>query len=199
MKFLVDAQLPRRLALAMLAQGHDARHTLDLPDANQTTDEQINTGVEAIGGQLEQLQAIRNLLDRYEGTLKEMQKGILLQKKDLEFVKICYELRDYFKGFSNDATPFVSKEFKILSNSSSENMWDIKFKTSNSQILFIKISINDGRDDPLMVATSENGWAFGTASLALMSKEYALVAEINKFAKEAKTFFQQRNQKGPVL
>jgi len=41
-KFLVDAQLPRRLALAMSAQGHDVLHTLDLPEANKTTDEQIN-------------------------------------------------------------------------------------------------------------------------------------------------------------
>jgi predicted nuclease of predicted toxin-antitoxin system len=43
MKFLVDAQLPRRLALAINAQGHEALHTLDLPDANRTTDAQINT------------------------------------------------------------------------------------------------------------------------------------------------------------
>ncbi len=42
MKFLVDAQLPRRLALAISAQGHDALHTLDLPDANKTTDQRIN-------------------------------------------------------------------------------------------------------------------------------------------------------------
>jgi predicted nuclease of predicted toxin-antitoxin system len=42
MKVLVDAQLPRRLALAISAQGHDALHTLDLPDANATTDHQIN-------------------------------------------------------------------------------------------------------------------------------------------------------------
>lgn len=42
MNFLVDAHLPRRLALAIRAQGHDALHTLDLPDANATTDSQIN-------------------------------------------------------------------------------------------------------------------------------------------------------------
>ncbi len=42
MKFLVDAQLPRRLALAINAQGHDALHTLDLPNANKTKDAQIN-------------------------------------------------------------------------------------------------------------------------------------------------------------
>jgi predicted nuclease of predicted toxin-antitoxin system len=42
MKFLVDAHLPRRLALAITATGHDAIHTLDLADANKTTDSQIN-------------------------------------------------------------------------------------------------------------------------------------------------------------
>jgi len=43
MKFLVDAHLPRRLALAINSAGHDAVHTLDLPDGNRTTDKQINT------------------------------------------------------------------------------------------------------------------------------------------------------------
>lgn len=42
MKFLVDAQLPRRLALAIKAAEHDAIHTLDLPDANRSKDAQIN-------------------------------------------------------------------------------------------------------------------------------------------------------------
>lgn len=35
MNFLVDAQLPRRVA------GCDAIHTLDLPDGNRTTDQQV--------------------------------------------------------------------------------------------------------------------------------------------------------------
>jgi predicted nuclease of predicted toxin-antitoxin system len=38
MKFLVDAQLPRRLARQLVAEGHDVLHTLDLPDGNQTPD-----------------------------------------------------------------------------------------------------------------------------------------------------------------
>ncbi|MBC8099577.1 MAG: DUF5615 family PIN-like protein [Armatimonadetes bacterium] len=42
MNFLVDAQLPRRLAHAITAAGYDAIHTLDLPDGNRTTDAQIN-------------------------------------------------------------------------------------------------------------------------------------------------------------
>ena len=42
MNFLVDAQLPRRITAWLAAAGCDAVHTLDLPDANRTTDEQIN-------------------------------------------------------------------------------------------------------------------------------------------------------------
>ena len=32
MKFLVDAQLPRRLVCELVDLGHDAIHTLDLPE-----------------------------------------------------------------------------------------------------------------------------------------------------------------------
>lgn len=42
MKFLVDAQLPRRMAIWLGAAGCNAIHTLDLPDANRSTDQQIN-------------------------------------------------------------------------------------------------------------------------------------------------------------
>ena len=42
MKWLVDAQLPRRLASRLAALGHDAVHTLDLPNGNRTTDVEIN-------------------------------------------------------------------------------------------------------------------------------------------------------------
>jgi predicted nuclease of predicted toxin-antitoxin system len=42
MNFLVDAQLPRRMAAWLTAAGCDATHTLDLPDRNRSTDEQIN-------------------------------------------------------------------------------------------------------------------------------------------------------------
>ena len=38
MKFLVDAQLPRRLVAWLQEIGHDAVHTLDLPLANRTPD-----------------------------------------------------------------------------------------------------------------------------------------------------------------
>ncbi len=38
MKFLVDAQLPKRLASYLRTLGHDAVHTLDLPFGNSTPD-----------------------------------------------------------------------------------------------------------------------------------------------------------------
>ena len=41
MNLLIDAQLPRKMAAWLTAAGCDAKHTLDLPDANRTTDEQI--------------------------------------------------------------------------------------------------------------------------------------------------------------
>ena len=41
MKFLIDAQLPRRLARRLRAAGHDAIYTLDLPAGNRTTDAEI--------------------------------------------------------------------------------------------------------------------------------------------------------------
>jgi len=40
-KFLVDAQLPRRMAGWLAAAGCDAVHTLDLPNRNRTTDQEI--------------------------------------------------------------------------------------------------------------------------------------------------------------
>lgn len=42
MKFLVDAQLPRSLAVLLESSGHDAVHTLDLPRANRTADRGIS-------------------------------------------------------------------------------------------------------------------------------------------------------------
>ena len=42
MKFLVDAQLPLRLARWLQDEGHDALHTRDLPQGNRTPDADIN-------------------------------------------------------------------------------------------------------------------------------------------------------------
>ncbi len=41
MKFLIDAQLPARLAEFLNQAGHDAVHTIGLPDGNRSTDGQI--------------------------------------------------------------------------------------------------------------------------------------------------------------
>lgn len=41
MKFIIDAQLPCRLVFVLLNAGHDAIHTLDLPQQNTTSDTEI--------------------------------------------------------------------------------------------------------------------------------------------------------------
>ena len=41
MKFLVDAQLPRRFCGWLTEVGYDAVHTLELPQGNRTTDNEI--------------------------------------------------------------------------------------------------------------------------------------------------------------
>jgi predicted nuclease of predicted toxin-antitoxin system len=40
-KFLIDAQLPTRLAEFLNRAGHDALHTSELPDGNRSTDRQV--------------------------------------------------------------------------------------------------------------------------------------------------------------
>lgn len=42
MNFIVDAQLPKSLARFLREKGHDAIHTLELPDKNKTDDRDIN-------------------------------------------------------------------------------------------------------------------------------------------------------------
>lgn len=41
MKFLVDAQLPLRLARLLASAGHDALHTINLQDGNRTPDREV--------------------------------------------------------------------------------------------------------------------------------------------------------------
>jgi len=40
-KFLVDAQLPIRLAELLNRAGHDAKHTIELPNGNRSTDREV--------------------------------------------------------------------------------------------------------------------------------------------------------------
>lgn len=42
MKFIVDAQLPKSLAVLLREKGFDTLHTTELPNGNDTTDEEIN-------------------------------------------------------------------------------------------------------------------------------------------------------------
>jgi len=48
-KFLIDAQLPTRLAEFLNRAGHDAIHTIGLPDGNRSTDSQIAQRADAEG------------------------------------------------------------------------------------------------------------------------------------------------------
>lgn len=41
MRFLVDAQLPERLARQLSSAGHDVLHTTQLPHGNRTTDQRL--------------------------------------------------------------------------------------------------------------------------------------------------------------
>ena len=43
MKFLIDAQLPRRAVAWLAVAGHQATHTLELPDRNRTPDDTVAT------------------------------------------------------------------------------------------------------------------------------------------------------------
>ena len=43
MKFLLDAQLPKKLSLFLAYKGHDSLHTLDLPNANNSKDSELNS------------------------------------------------------------------------------------------------------------------------------------------------------------
>ena len=43
MKFLIDAQLPRRLAHQLRTAGYETVHTLDLPQGNRTADQALIT------------------------------------------------------------------------------------------------------------------------------------------------------------
>lgn len=42
MKFIIDAQLPRKLSYFLSEKGYDCIHTLDLPNGNKTQDSEIN-------------------------------------------------------------------------------------------------------------------------------------------------------------
>lgn len=41
MRFLIDAQLPRRLSTLLADAGHDSIHSSNLPDGNRTTDRDL--------------------------------------------------------------------------------------------------------------------------------------------------------------
>lgn len=49
MKWLLDANLPHRLAIMLSQRGHDAIHTIDLPVGNDSSDKQLLDAAECEG------------------------------------------------------------------------------------------------------------------------------------------------------
>jgi len=43
MKFLLDAQLPKKLSFFLIYKGYDSLHTLDLPHKNKSKDSELNS------------------------------------------------------------------------------------------------------------------------------------------------------------
>ena len=43
MRFIVDAQLPKKISSFLNYKGYDSLHTLDLPNSNKTKDSELNT------------------------------------------------------------------------------------------------------------------------------------------------------------
>ena len=86
MKFLVDAQLPVRLASRLGQLGHDGHHTSSLPDGNRTTDQQIAALADKDGRVVVTKDAdFRNsnignddLLDLFESRLAEIERAFAL-------------------------------------------------------------------------------------------------------------------------
>ena len=63
MKWLIDAQIPRRLAIRLTELGHDAVHTQDLPRGNRSTDNDLCHIADASGRVL--VSKDRDFLDSY--------------------------------------------------------------------------------------------------------------------------------------
>ncbi|MGI8753014.1 MAG: DUF5615 family PIN-like protein [Acidimicrobiales bacterium] len=47
MRFLIDAQLPAKLAIRLVTAGHDAVHTSQLPEGNRATDASLSALADA--------------------------------------------------------------------------------------------------------------------------------------------------------
>ena len=87
MKFLVDAQLPIRLARFLQASGYDTFHTRDLPQQNATSDSQIND----ISIQQERIVKLARSLAPCDGA------GSLVITKDSDLVDSFMTIQKPFK------------------------------------------------------------------------------------------------------
>lgn len=100
MKIIVDAQLPRRLAIWLSEKGFDAIHTLDLPDKNRTSDAEIS----ALSIQEKRIVISKDsdFYDRYFShlepykliflTIGNMSSGELISLFELNFNQIANEI-----------------------------------------------------------------------------------------------------------
>ncbi len=102
MKFLIDAQLPRRLAHWLQIAGYFATHTLELPDGNQTTDETIN-----------------NL---------SLQEDYIVVTKDADFVSSFIIQRKPYKLLLISSGNITNQELELLFQQNIQQIADL-FKT----------------------------------------------------------------------
>jgi hypothetical protein len=89
MNFLVDAQLPWRMIAWLTAVGCNALDTLDLPDGNRTTDEQINDLADR-----EQRMVVSSALEEPEA---RTEMGF-----DMRFVQPARNLPDWYEPIEPD-------------------------------------------------------------------------------------------------
>lgn len=111
MRFLIDAQLPRRLAYRLRDQGFDALHTLDLPAGNTTSDAAL-----IALAQQEQRIIVTKDADFVNSFLLYRQPERLLLVSTGNIANI--ELEKLFVGhLSSMADAFTASEFVELSRS----------------------------------------------------------------------------------
>ncbi len=97
MKFIIDAQLPKSLADFLNQAGHEALHTLSLPDKNRTTDSQIKISVR------ENYVVITKDADFLESYYlkKQLSKLILIKTGNLRNVKLLEIFSQHISSIEN--------------------------------------------------------------------------------------------------
>ena len=115
MKFLIDAQLPKKLCKIFEEKGIDVIHTLDLPDKNRTKDAQINQiTIEQkrvlISKDYDFIESL--LISNKPYKLIYVSTGNITNKKLLELFK--YNLENIIKAISNNRLIEITNEEIII-------------------------------------------------------------------------------------